>query len=88
MMNESLIRLVTVLVGKWKKEHLATVILKAEVKVCHDTWRLSVLGSQNMCLHPLACCVKKKMKWEWREEGKRTEWLGFLGRECSESEAD
>lgn len=57
MMNESLIRLVTVLVGKWKKEHLATVMLKAEVEVCHDTSQLSVLGSQNMCLHPFACCA-------------------------------
>lgn len=61
MMNEILIRLVTVLVGKWKREHLATVLLKAEVELCHDTLQLSSADKICACtLSPAGPKVKNK----------------------------
>lgn len=71
MMNESLIRLATALAGKWKEEHLVPIMPKAKAEVCHHASQHSVLGSQNMCLHSLACCAyEKKKKSEGVGEGR------------------
>lgn len=87
MMNESLIRLVTALAGKWKEEHLVPVRPRSRFV----TTRRSILSSAAKicaCTRSPAELKKKKKAREWGEGGKRTEWLCFLGRKWSESEAD
>lgn len=61
MMNESLIRLVTALAGKWKEEHLVPVMPKAEVEFV--TTRRSILSSAAKicaCTRSSAALKKKK----------------------------
>lgn len=63
MMNESLIRLVTALAGKWKEEHLVPVMPKAEVEFV--TTRRSILSSAAKicaCTRSPAALKKKKKK--------------------------
>lgn len=67
MMNESLIRLVTALAGKWKEEHLVPVMPKAEVEFV--TTRCSILSSAAKicaCTRSPAALKKKKAR-EWGE---------------------
>lgn len=61
MMNESLIRLVTALAGKWKEEHLVPVMPKAEVEFV--TTRCSILSSAaKICARTRSPAALKKKK--------------------------